>query len=60
MIERSEVEHSILLAASEVHDLPARLESSLLGRGARVVRDDRQPRALRLIVGDNSEMGLPG
>jgi glucose-1-phosphate thymidylyltransferase len=58
VIERSEVEHSILLAASEVHDLPARLESSLLGRGARVTREDRQPRALRLMVGDNSEIGI--
>ncbi len=59
VIERAEVEHSILLAGSEVRDLPARLESSLLGRGARVARDDRQPRALRLLVGDNSEIGLP-
>jgi glucose-1-phosphate thymidylyltransferase len=58
VIERSEVEHSILLAASEIHDLPARLESSLLGRGVRVTRENRQPRALRLLVGDNSEIGI--
>ncbi len=58
VIERAEVEHSIMLAGSEVHDLPARLESSLLGRGARVTRDNGQPRALRLLVGDNSEIGL--
>ena len=60
VVQRAEVEHSILLAGSEVHDLPARLESSLLGRGVRVTRDDGQPRALRLLVGDNSEIRLTG
>ena len=58
VVERAEVEHSIMLAGSEIRDLPARLESSLLGRDARVTRDDRQPRALRMLIGDSSEVGL--
>jgi glucose-1-phosphate thymidylyltransferase len=58
VIERSEVEHSILLAGSSVRGLNGRMESSLLGRNVSVVRDDRQPRAYRFMVGDNSEIGI--
>ena len=35
VIENAEVEHSILLAGSEVRDLAGRMESSLLGRNVR-------------------------
>jgi hypothetical protein len=31
----------------------------LLGRNARVRRDSRQPRAYRMMVGDNSEIAVP-
>jgi glucose-1-phosphate thymidylyltransferase len=58
VIERAEVEHSILLAGSSVHDLDGRMESSLLGRNVRISRDNRQPRAYRFMVGDNSEIAI--
>ena len=57
-IERAEVEHSILLAGSSVSGLDGRMESSLLGRNVTIRRDDRQPRAYRFMVGDNSEIGI--
>jgi glucose-1-phosphate thymidylyltransferase len=57
-IENAEVEHSILLAGSTVRDLAGRMESSLLGRNVRIGRDQRQPRAYRFMVGDNSEVGI--
>ncbi len=58
-VERAEVEHSILLEGSSVVGLDGRLESSLLGKNVRVGRDTRQPRATRLMVGDNSEVWIP-
>jgi glucose-1-phosphate thymidylyltransferase len=58
VIERAEVEHSILLAGSSVRDLDGRMESSLLGRNVHIARDHRQPRAYRFMVGDNSEIGI--
>ena len=58
VITNAEVEHSILLAGSVVHDLDGRMESSLLGRNVRIGRSDRQPRAFRFLVGDNSEIGI--
>jgi glucose-1-phosphate thymidylyltransferase len=58
VIERAEVEHSILLAGSSVRDLDGRMESSLLGRNVHIRRDNRQPRAYRFMVGDNSEIAI--
>jgi glucose-1-phosphate thymidylyltransferase len=57
-IADSEVEHSILLAGCTVSGLDGRMESSLLGRNATVRRDDRQPRAYRFMVGDNSDISI--
>ncbi len=54
----AEVEHSILLAGSVVRDLDGRMESSLLGRNVKIGRDNRQPRAYRFLVGDNSELSI--
>jgi glucose-1-phosphate thymidylyltransferase len=58
IIERAEVEHSILLEGSEVRGLDGRMESSLLGRNVVVGRSIGQPRAFRFMVGDNSEIGI--
>jgi glucose-1-phosphate thymidylyltransferase len=58
VIERAEVEHSILLTGSSVRDLDGRMESSLLGRNVHIARDQRQPRAYRFMVGDNSDIGI--
>jgi glucose-1-phosphate thymidylyltransferase len=57
-IERAEVEHSILLAGSQVKRLDGRMEASLLGRDVVIARGERQPRAYRFMVGDNSEIGI--
>jgi glucose-1-phosphate thymidylyltransferase len=57
-IQNAEVEHSILLAGSAVKDLDGRMESSLLGRNVKIGRDNRQPRAYRFLVGDQSEISI--
>jgi glucose-1-phosphate thymidylyltransferase len=58
VIERSEVEHSILLEGSSVRGLDGRMESSLLGKDVAISRDARQPRAYRFMVGDKSEISI--
>ncbi len=58
VVSGAEVEHSILLAGSSVCDLDGRMESSLLGRNVTVRRSDRQPRAYRFMVGDNSDISI--
>jgi glucose-1-phosphate thymidylyltransferase len=58
VVEDSEIEHSILLAGSSVCHLDGRVESSLLGRNVTVRRGERQPRAYRFMVGDNSDISI--
>ena len=58
VITGAEVEHSILLAGCTISDLDGRMESSLLGRNVTVRRGDRQPRAYRFMVGDNSDISV--
>ena len=57
-ISGAEVEHSILLAGCTSEHLDGRMESSLLGRNVTVRRGDRQPRAYRFMVGDNSDISI--
>jgi glucose-1-phosphate thymidylyltransferase len=58
VIENAEVEHSILLTGAAVRGLAGRIESSLLGRNVKIAHSDRQPRAYRFMVGDESEIGI--
>jgi glucose-1-phosphate thymidylyltransferase len=57
-ISGAEVEHSILLEGCSVCDLDGRMESSLLGRNVSVRRGEKQPRAYRFMVGDNSDISI--
>jgi glucose-1-phosphate thymidylyltransferase len=56
-IERSEIEHSVLLDDVSVVDA-GRVEDSLLGHHVEVIRSERRPRAARLMVGDHSQIDL--
>ncbi|MEI6778068.1 MAG: glucose-1-phosphate thymidylyltransferase [Chloroflexales bacterium] len=58
VIEDSEIEHSIMLEHSAVRGLPHRLEDSLIGRNVEVARSPLKPRAYRLMLGDNSSVGV--
>jgi glucose-1-phosphate thymidylyltransferase len=58
VVARAEVEHSILLEGSEISDLDARVESSLIGRGVTIRRSDAKPKAYRFLVGDSSSIHL--
>ena len=47
-----------MLERSRIHDLRARIESSLIGRDVVVMRSDARPRAHRLMLGDSSRVEL--
>jgi glucose-1-phosphate thymidylyltransferase len=57
-IEGAEIEHSIVLAEAELRFVGTRLESSVVGRGARVVRSFALPSTLRMSLGDGAEVML--
>ena len=58
-IERSEVEHSIILSGCTVSDLESRMEASLLGKNVKLTRGSGVPKTLSMIVGDRAEITLP-
>ncbi len=59
LVERSELEFSVLLRGCHVRDI-SRLEGSLLGREVSVSPTDRRPYAYRLMLGDHSQVEIPG
>jgi glucose-1-phosphate thymidylyltransferase len=58
VVERAEIEHSILLERSSIRNLDGRMESSLLGRNVHIGRSIGQPRAFQFLVGDNSNISI--
>jgi glucose-1-phosphate thymidylyltransferase len=57
-IDGAELEHSIVLAGSEISELEYRIEASLIGRNVRIGKGPSLPKAYRLVVGDNSEIQI--
>jgi glucose-1-phosphate thymidylyltransferase len=57
-VEGAEVERSIIAAGASVIHVGDRLVASVVGRNARVFRDFALPRALRLRVGEGTEVAL--
>jgi glucose-1-phosphate thymidylyltransferase len=57
-IRRSEIEHSIVLEGSMIHDLDSRVADSLIGRGVKIHRVPLKPAAHRFMLGDNSEVWI--
>ncbi len=58
VVERSEIEHSIVLEHSRIIDIPQRIESSLIGRNVEIVRSPLLPKAYKMTIGDHSRVGL--
>lgn len=58
VLDRCEIEHSIVLERSRIEGVPRRIESSLIGRDAVVIASDAMPRAHRLMLGDSSRVEL--
>jgi glucose-1-phosphate thymidylyltransferase len=57
-IRDAEIEHSIVLEGSSLRDLPDRVVDSLIGKNVRIYRVASKPSAYRLMLGDNSEVGI--
>jgi glucose-1-phosphate thymidylyltransferase len=58
VITSSELEHSIVLENSTIEDIHTRIEDSLIGRNVRLTKSAMKPRAHKLLLGDNSHVGL--
>ncbi len=54
----SEIEHSIILENSQILDISGRIEDSLIGRNVVVEKSPIKPKAYKLLLGDNSRVGI--
>lgn len=57
-IADSEIEHSIILENSQVLNISGRIEDSLIGRNVVVEKSPIKPKAYKLLLGDNSRVGI--
>ncbi len=57
LIERTELEYSVVLERCRVTDIP-RIEGSLLGRDVVLQRTERKPAAHKFMLGDDSQVEL--
>jgi glucose-1-phosphate thymidylyltransferase len=58
VVEDSEIERSIVLEYSRIRDIPARIQDSLIGRQVDLSRSPIKPKALKLTLGDYSQVGI--
>jgi glucose-1-phosphate thymidylyltransferase len=58
VVEGTEIEHSIVLPDTTLRFVGTRLESCLIGRGARVTRGFQLPGAIQMTIGDGAEVTL--
>ncbi len=57
-IQGSEIEHSIILKGSVIKNMPGRIEDSLIGRDTLLSRSGKKPEAIRLVLGESSQVDL--
>jgi glucose-1-phosphate thymidylyltransferase len=57
-IDSVEIEHSIVLDRARLGFLGIRIQDSLLGPDAHVMRDFRLPQAIRLSIGAGTEVAI--
>jgi glucose-1-phosphate thymidylyltransferase len=58
VIERCEIENSIVLEGSALERIPGRIADSLIGKNVRIHPGAERPRVHRFLVSDNSEIGI--
>lgn len=58
VVEKSEIEHTIVLENSKMLDVPYRIADSIMGRNATVTRSEIKPRAIKMNLGDYSQVGV--
>jgi glucose-1-phosphate thymidylyltransferase len=58
VVINSEIEHSIVLEGCRIYDINRRIEDSLIGCHTEIFPSSAKPRAYKLLLGDNSRIGI--
>ncbi len=57
-VESCEIENSIIMEESTLMDIDTRIDSSIFGKKVKLVRSQRKPKTIKLVVGDFSSLEL--
>jgi glucose-1-phosphate thymidylyltransferase len=58
VLRGAEIDNSMVLSAAEIHHPGLRIESSIIGQGARVTRSFQLPRGVHLLLGPGARLDL--
>ncbi len=58
LLKNVEIDHSVLLQGAEVADIQQRIVDSVIGQRARLTAAPPRPKALRFMIGDDSQVEL--
>jgi glucose-1-phosphate thymidylyltransferase len=58
VVDRCEIENSIVLQGSRLERISGRIADSLIGTNVRIHPGPERPRVQRFLIGDNSEIGI--
>jgi glucose-1-phosphate thymidylyltransferase len=58
VVRNAEIENSIVMDGSQISDVRDRISDSLIGRFVEIRQSPPAPRALRLLLGDHSQVGV--
>jgi glucose-1-phosphate thymidylyltransferase len=58
VVDRCEIENSIVLRGSRLERISGRIADSLIGTNVRIHPGPERPRVQRFLIGDNSEIGI--
>ena len=58
LVDGSEIEHSMVLENSQIKNIDARIQDSLIGRDVVITRSPIKPKAHKLTLGDYSRVGI--
>jgi glucose-1-phosphate thymidylyltransferase len=58
VVRNAEIENSIVLEGTRIHDIVGKIDGSLIGKECEVCKSPARPTALRLMLGDHSRVEL--
>jgi glucose-1-phosphate thymidylyltransferase len=58
VVRNAEIENSIVLEGTRIHDIAGKIDGSLIGKECEVCKSPARPTAVRLMLGDHSRVEL--
>ena len=58
VVRNAEIENSIVLEGTRIHDIGGKIDGSLIGKECEVCKSPARPTAVRLMLGDHSRVEL--